>query len=197
MPTILWWILGSIGALLLLLVLWLGYRAIKFRRLQPVVFEYLSLQNVDQALQYVEDHPRLLTSGTEEFITFLLDRAWARGDAEMFVLGTIRLSLLAGCREYGLENARRMTGDNVQALLDASSSSSWQRALKILGQLTVDKEATIPPDEADEELVEAMGHIMELLRPLAADEETIATQDAIMRTLRELLRQQVDQNTSR
>lgn len=197
MPTILWWVLGSIGALLLLLVLGLGYRAIKFRRLQPVVFEYLSLQDVEEALRYIEDHPRLLTSGAEEFITSLLDRAWVRGDAELFVSGTIRLSLLAGCREYGVKAARRMVGGNVQALLDASSSPSWQRALKILGQLVVDKEARIPPDEADEELVEAMGHIMDLLRPLAADEETIATQDAIMRTLRELLRQEADRNASR
>jgi hypothetical protein len=99
MPDILWWVCGSIGALLLLLVLWLVYRAQKFRRLQPIIFEYLSLQDVEAALRYIDDHPRLLTSDAEDFITTLLERAWARGDAEMFVSGAIRLSLLAGCRE--------------------------------------------------------------------------------------------------
>lgn len=99
MPEILWWVCGSIGMLLLLPVLWLVYRAQKFRRLQPIIFEYLSLQDMEAALRYIDNHPRLLTSDAEDFTTTLLDRAWARGDAELFVSGTIRLSLLAGCRE--------------------------------------------------------------------------------------------------
>jgi len=192
MPEILWWVCGSIGALLLLLVLWLVYRAQKFRRLQPIIFEYLSFQDVEAALRYIDDHPRLLTSDAEDFIITLLDRAWARGDAEMFVSGAIRLSLLAGCREYGIETARQMAAGALQAWLDASSSPSWQRALKLLGQLLVEKEASIHPEEVDEELVEAMSHIMDLLRPLAADEETIATQDGIIRVLRQILRQKAE-----
>jgi len=57
MLTILWWVLGSIGALFVLLFLWLGYRAFKFRRLQPVIFEYLALQDVEAALRYIKNTP--------------------------------------------------------------------------------------------------------------------------------------------
>ena len=92
MPTILWWILGSIGALFLLPFLWLGYRGLKFRRLQPIIFEYLALQDVEAALRYMENHPRLLTSDAEDFITVLLDRTWARKDIQSFVSGAIHLS---------------------------------------------------------------------------------------------------------
>jgi hypothetical protein len=134
----------------------------------------------------------LLTSHAEDFMTVLLDRAWARGDAQLFVSGAIRLSLLVGCREYGMEAARRMAANSLQVWLDASSSPSWQRALAFLGQLVVDREASIPPEEVDEELVEAMSHIMDLLRPLAADEGTIAIQDEILRSLRQILRQKAD-----
>ena len=63
-----------------------------------------------------------------------------------------------------------MAAGALQAWLDASSSPSWQRALKLLGQLLVEREASIHPEEVDEELVEAMGHIMDLLRPLAVDD---------------------------
>jgi hypothetical protein len=187
--TVLWWILGSIGALLALFVIWLGYQAFKFRRLRPVIFEYLALQDVEAALGYIEDHPRLLTPGTEEFIQGLLGRVWARGDAQLFVSGMIRLSLLVGCRKYGQETARRMAGGRLQAWLDAVDSPSWQRALKFLGQIVVDQEASIPQEEVDEELVEAMSHIMDLLRPLAANEETVAIQDELLRSLRQILQQ--------
>lgn len=186
MLTILWWVLGSIGALVLLLFLWLGYRAFKFRRLQPIIFEYLALQDVEAALRHVDDHPKLLTDDTEAFIRVLLDRAWAGGDAQLFVSGIIHMSLLTGCREYGVEATRRMATGSFQAQLDAASSPSWQRALKFLGKLVVEGEASIPPEEANEELVEAMSHIMDLLRPLAANEKTIALQDEIMRSLRQM-----------
>jgi hypothetical protein len=46
MLTILGWVVGSLGLLVLLFLLWLGYRALKFRRLQPVVFWFLSLQGI-------------------------------------------------------------------------------------------------------------------------------------------------------
>ncbi|MBU0703342.1 MAG: hypothetical protein KKC18_05690, partial [Chloroflexi bacterium] len=68
----------------------------------------------------------------------------------------------------------------------AADSPSWQRALKLLGKLVVEKETSIPPEEANEELVEAMSHIMDLLRPLAANEETVALQEEIMRSLRQM-----------
>ncbi|MBL7064911.1 MAG: hypothetical protein ISS49_12000 [Anaerolineae bacterium] len=194
MLTILWWVLGSIGALILLLFLWLGYRAFKFRRLQPIIFEYLSLQDVETALMYIDDHPRLLTSDAEDFITVLLDRTWARGDARMFVSSAIRLSLLVGCREYGLETARQMAAGSLQTWLDAAYSPSWQRALELLGQLVVEREFSIPEEEVDKDLVEAMSHIMELLRPLAANEEVIATQDEILRSLRQILRQKGEES---
>ena len=187
--TVLWWILGSIGALLALFVVWLGYQAFKFRRLRPVIFEYLALQDVEAALGYIEDHPRLLTPDAEDFIRMLLGRAWARGDAHMFVSDVIRLSLLVGCREYGQETARRMAAGKLQAWLDAIDSPSWQRALKFLGQIAVDHEASIHQEEVDEELVEAMSHVMDLLRPLAANEETVAIQDELLRSLRQILRQ--------
>jgi hypothetical protein len=187
--TVLWWILGSIGALLALLVVWLGYQVFKFRRLRPIIFEYLALEDVEAALGYIEDHPRLLTPDAEGFIQGLLGRAWARGDAQMFVPGAIRLSLLVGCREYGQETARRMAAGRLQAWLDAVDSPSWQRALKFLGQIAVDQEASIPQEEMNEELVEAMSHIMDLLRPLAANEEVVAIQDGILRSLRQILQQ--------
>ncbi|MDY6875653.1 MAG: hypothetical protein SWK90_05570 [Chloroflexota bacterium] len=189
MSTILWWVLASIGALFLLLFLWLGYRALKFRRLRPMIFEYLALQDVEVALRYIKNHPRLLASDTEDFFTVLLDRAWARGDAQMFVSGTIHLSLLVGCRKYGMETARQMAAGSLQVWLDAAGSPSWQRALKLLGLMVVEKTASIPQEEVDEELVEAMSHIMELLRPLAANEETVAIQDGILRSLHQTLQQ--------
>ena len=154
--------------------------------MQPVIFEYLALQDVEATLGYIDDHPQLLTRSAIEFIRVLLDRAWARGDAQLFVSGAIRLSLLAGCREYGIETARQMAAGSLQAWLDAADSPSWQRALKLLGKLVVGKEASIPPEEANEELVEAMSHIMDLLRPLAANEETVALQEEIMRSLRQM-----------
>ena len=192
MPTILWWTLGPIGALLLLLFLWLGYRGLKFRRLQPIIFEYLALQDVEAALRYIENHPRLLTSDAEDFITVLLDRTWTRKDIQLFVSGAIHLSLLAGCRKYGIETARQMAADTLQPWLDAASSPSWQRALKFLRQVVAEKATSIPQEEVDEELVEAMSHIMELLRPLAANEETVAIQDEILHSLRQILRQKKD-----
>jgi hypothetical protein len=191
-PTILSWILGSIGALLLALFLWFGYRAFKFRRLQPLLFEYLALQDAEAALRYIDDHLWLLTSEADDFITVLLERAWARGDARTFVSGAIRLSLLVGCREYGAETARQMAAGSLQTWLDAADSPGWRRALEFLGQMVTDKTASIPQEEVDEELVEAMSHIMELLRPLAANQETIATQDEILRSLRQILRQKTE-----
>jgi hypothetical protein len=79
--------------------------------------------------------------------------------------------------------------DKDQVWLDAADSPSWQRALEFLGQMVVDKTASIHQEDVDEELVEAMSHTMELLRPLAANQDTIAIQDEILRSLRQMLRQ--------
>jgi hypothetical protein len=192
MPTILWLVLGSIGALILLLCLWLGYRALKFRRLQPIIFDFLALRDVEVALRYIDAHPRLLTPAADEFLSVFLDRAWRRGDARTFVNGVLHSSLLTGCRKYGVETARQMATANLQARLDAADSPSWQRALELLGKLVADKEASIPPKEVDEELVEAMERIMDLLRPLAANEEAVAIQDEILGTLYQILRDKAE-----
>jgi hypothetical protein len=192
MPTILWLALGSIGALILLLCLWLGCRALKFRRLRPIVFDFLALRDVEAALVYIDDYPRLLTPAAEEFLSMFLDRVWRRGDARAFVNGVLHSSLLAGCRKYGVETAQQMASASLQAQLDAADSPNWQRALELLGKLVADKEASIPPEEVDEELVEAMERIMDLLRPLAADEEAIVVQDEILRDLRRILRERAE-----
>lgn len=192
MPTILWWVLGSIGALILLFLLWFGYRAFRFRRLQPVIFEYLAIQDVKIALRYIDNHPQLLTADAEEFIRVLLNRAWARGDADLFVFGGMRLALLTGCQKYGVETARQMAANNLQARFDVVSSPGWQRSLAILGKLVTDGNTSIPVGEVDEELMEAMTQIMTLLRPLAADEETIANQDRILDGMRRILQQKAD-----
>jgi len=191
-PAILWWVLGSIGALILLLLLWFGCRAFRFRRLQPIIFEYLALQDVKIALRYIDNHPQLLTADADEFIKVLLDRAWARGDAELFVFGSMRLALLTGCRKYGVETARQMAANNLQARFDAVSSPGWQRALAILSKLVTDGNTSIPVGEVDEELMEAMTQIMTLLRPLAANEETIANQDRILDGMHQILQQKAD-----
>jgi hypothetical protein len=192
MPTILWLVLSSIGALILLLCLWLGYRALEFRRLQPLIFDFLALRDVEAALEYIDDHPRLLTPAAGEFLSVFLDRAWRRGDARTFVSGMLHSSLLAGCRKYGVETARQMASAGLQARLDVANSPSWQRALEFLGKLVADKEASIPSEEVDEELVEAMERIMDLLRPLAANEEALAIQDEILRALHQMLRDKAE-----
>jgi hypothetical protein len=190
MSSMLWWVLGAIGTLILLFLLWFGYRALKFRRLQPIIFEYLALQDVEEALKYIDEHPPLLTPDAEAFIQVLLDRAWTRGDARTFVTGVIRLSLLVGCQEYGIEAARQIAADSFQDRFDAADSPSWQRSLDLLGKLVTEGEADISPEEVDEELVEAMEQIMELLRPLAATEDTVALQEEIVSKLHQILRQE-------
>jgi hypothetical protein len=196
MPIVVWWILGAVGALILSLCLWLGYRAFRLRRLQPIVLEYLALQEVEQAVRYIETHPQLLTRDAEDFIAMLLDRAWARGDVQTFVSGAIRMSFLVGCREYGTQTARQMALGSFQPLLDAADSPSWQRAMELLGHMVVDRTASIDQEDVDEELVEAMSHIMELLRPLAADPDTVAMQDEIVRGLRQVLRHKQESEES-
>ncbi len=187
--TVLWWILGGIGALVLLLLLWAAYRVLRIRRLQPTVFEYLDSRSVRKALSILEDHPELLTPEAESIISVQLDRAWVRGEAHLFVSGVLRLSLLVACREYGLEAASRMAGGRLQAWLDAVDSPSGQRALDLLGRLVVEEEAVISPEEVDAELVDALERILELLRPLAATEETAAQMEEMMRTLHQIWRE--------
>jgi hypothetical protein len=185
------WIIAFIGALLLLLLPWLVRRTIKFRGLWMTASEYLTLQDLETALEYIDDNPLLLTPGAEYLISTLLDRAWAQGDAAQYVAGVLRLSLLAGCRQFGVKAARQMSANSFQAQLDVINDPSGQRALKLLGQLVTNKGMSIPEQEVNEELLEAMSRIMDLLRPLAANEETVGTMDAILDRLHEILQQRV------
>jgi hypothetical protein len=188
--TILWWILGIIGALLLLFLLWRGYQAIMIRRFQSTVSEYLTLQNAEEALEYIEEHPFLLAEATVDYVQARLNRDWASGDVHKFVAGIPRMALLVRCQEYGTYDIRESEVlDEVQAQMTAAASPSWQRAMDVLKELVTKGNTSIPPEEADEELVEAMEQIMELLRPLAADEETRVLQDEIVRIMRQMLEQ--------
>lgn len=188
MLTILWWVLGSIGAAILLLFF---HHVFRQWRLQSLTFEFLAFQDMKAALGYIDKHPQLLTDDAEELIRLWLDRAWARGEANTLVSGAIRLALLGQCREQGVEAVRQTMADKLQPWLVAIRSPSWQRALAILGKLATEGKASGPLEEMDEELVEAMSQIMALLRPLA-DEETIATQDMILDELRGILQQKAE-----
>jgi hypothetical protein len=189
-PTLKWIIIGSFSVLLLLLLSWLVHRVFVFRRLWRAASEYLAFQDVEAALDYVDRNPFLLAPNAEALISVLLDRAWGQGDAAEYVSGAVHLSLLVGCRKLGLTTIRQTATDTFQAHLDMVNSPVGQRALKILGQLATDKEASIPEKDVDQDLLEAMNHIMDLLRPLAANEATIATMDAILDELRRMVQQQ-------
>jgi predicted nucleic acid-binding protein len=188
MLTILWWILGSVGLLILLFLLWLGYRALKFRRLQPVVFWFLSLQDIDAALTYIEQHPQLLSADAESLIRMLLDRAWAKGDTDIFLSGILHLELLAQCRERSVEATRQTMADKMQAQVGAMGSPARERALEIVRGLAAEGKASLPVEELDEELEEALSQIMAMLRPFA-DERTNITMDRILEELRQALQQ--------
>jgi len=193
--TIVWWVLGVVGALLALFLLWLGYQAIRYRRLGVIAVDYLVLQDAGDAVAYIEAHPLLLTDAAEVYIRTLLDQVWEDGDAALFVSGLIHFSLLAGYREYGPEEIDLII-DSFQRQFDALASSSWRWALALLGPLVTEGKAEIPSEQLDEALLEAMEQIMALLTPLAADEETLATQDAIVRSLRQKLAQKAEQVSS-
>jgi len=193
MLTILWWVLGSLGLLILLFLLWLGYRALKFRRLQPVVFWFLSLQDIDAALTYIEQHPQLLSADAESFIRMLLDRAWAKGDIDIFLSGILHLELLAQCREQNIEFVRQTMADKMQAQEVAKRSPARERALEIVRGLVAEGKASLPVEELDEELEEALSQIMAMLRPFA-DERTNITMDRILEELRGALQQKAEGN---
>ena len=189
MPTILWWVLGSIGVGLLLLFC---YHTFRLLRLQSIIVEFLAFQDINVALRHISEHPQLLSDDAEELIRDLLDRALTRrGDAGTFVSGIIHMTLLMGCREQGVETARRTMADSLQAWLDDIRSPAWQRALAILGRIVTAKKPSIPLEEVDEELVEAMSQIMTLLAPLA-DEETVTIQDRLLRELRHVVQQKAE-----
>lgn len=188
--TILWWVLGVVGALLLLLLLWLGYQVIRFRRYESVIFEYLAFQDAEEAGKYIEEHPLLLTDESVNYIQLWLNRAWGRGDVHKFVSYVPHMKLLVSCQKYGTETIRGSEMmDDIQSEMNAAASPSWQRAMDVLKELTTEGDASIPPEEADEELVEAIEQIMELLRPLAVDDETRVLQDEIVRMMRRMLEQ--------
>ena len=163
----------------------MAYRALKLRRLRPIILDFLAIQDIEEALQYIEGHPQLLTSEAEQAARRHLSRAWGRGDAATFVSGMVRVALLVGCRKHGVETARQLSARGFQAQFDAINSTGWQRALKLLGQIISKREFDVHEDEVDAELIEAMDQVTALLRPLVT-EGTGATLDAVLDTLRQI-----------
>ena len=183
--SILWWIVVALGALVLLFILWVGYHALKASRLRPIIFEFLTIQDVEEALQYIEGHPQLLDSEAELVARAHLTHAWNRGDAATFVPGMVRVALLVGCRKHGVETARQVSARGFQAQFDAINSTGWQRALKLLGQAMTERGFHVHEDEVDDELIEAMDQLTAMLHPLVI-EETSAMMDAVVDTLRQI-----------
>ena len=184
-------ILFLVGTVLILSLLRLGYRVLKTRRLRPLILELLEIQDMEEALQYIEGHPQLLGPRVERIARRHLTRAWGRGDAATFVSGIVRVSLLVGCRNHGVETARQVSARGFQAQFEAINSPGWQRALKLLGSMMSSREFNVHEDEVDEELVEAMDQVTALLRPLLS-EGTSATLDAVVDTLRQMQARQRD-----
>jgi hypothetical protein len=189
--TILWWIIGVTGALFLLFLLWRGYQTSGPRRFQSTVSEYLTIQNAEEALEYVEEHPFLLAEATVDYVQARLNRNWASGDVHKFVAGIPLMALLVRCQEYGIDIIRESEMmDEIQAQMSAVASPAWQRAMDVLKMMTIEEgAASVPAEEVDEDLVESMEQIMEWLRPLAVDEETRALQDEVVHILRRMLEQ--------
>jgi hypothetical protein len=195
MPTILWWGLGVIGLLILLYLLHFAYRAIEARRLVSTTFRFLTTPDVATALTYIDRHPKLLEDRVIHYIETLLDRTWAKGDIDLLISGAMHLGLLAQCRRDGVESVRQMADDLGVALLIPKKSPGWYRALEVIGQLATEGKASVPPEELDEELVEAMSQVTSLLEPLA-DEETTAALKGITQGLRQALEQKAKASPS-
>jgi hypothetical protein len=188
MPTILWWVIGVIGVLILLYLLHFAYRAIEARRLVSITFRFLTTPDVATALRYIDRHPKLLEDRVLHYIETLLDRVWADGDIDLLISGAMHLGLLAQCRQDGVESVRQMMDELGVALLIPKKSPGWYRALEVIGQLATEGKASVPPEELDEELVEAMSQVTSLLETLA-DEETTAALKGITQGLRQALKQ--------
>jgi hypothetical protein len=182
------WVFVALGALVLLFALWIGYHLLRIRRLRPIVLEFLAVQAVEQALQYIEGHPRLLDPEAELVARAHLNRAWDRGEVVTFVSGIVRVALLVGCQKHGAETVRELSTGGFQAQFDAINSPAWQRAMELLAQARAEQAFSVPEDEVDEELVEAMDQLTAMLRPLVT-ERTDATMDALMDVLRQILAQ--------
>ena len=188
MPTILWWVIGAVAVLILLYVLRLAYRALELRWLSPIVFGYLSVPDVTTALTYIEWHPKLLDEKVSDYIGMLLQSVWADGDIELFLSGTFHLELLAQCRQHGVESVRQMMDDLRLSQPVLKRPPGWQRAAKVMGQLATEGKVDIPPEELDEELVEAMDQITSMLGALA-DEDAAAALAEINQGLHQALEQ--------
>ncbi len=195
MPTILWWVIGAIGVLILLYLLQFGYRAIEARWLVSTTFRFLTTPDAATALAYIDRHPKLLEDRVIRYIETLLNRVWANGDIELFISGAMHLGLLAQCRQDGVESVRQMMDELGVTLLVPKKSPGWYRALKIIGQLATEGKTSVPPEELDEELVEAMSQVTSLLETLA-DEESAATLKEIAQGLRQALEQKAKASPS-
>lgn len=157
---------------------------------KSVIFEHLAFQDVEDAREYIEEHPLLLTEETVNYIQLWLNRAWGRGEVHKFVSYVPHMKFLVSCQKNGTETIRgSKMMDEIQAQMNAVASPGWQRALDMLEELPADWESAISPEEVDEDLVEAMEQIIELLRPLSVDEETLALQDEIVHMLNQMLEQ--------
>lgn len=185
------WVLSFLGVLFLLLLLWFGYRAFKARRLQPTVFEFLALPDVDASVRYIEQHPELLNTDAERFIEVLLNRVAAAGDIELFLSGVMHLLLMKQCREQGVKAVRQSLSGELQVGQVGAKSPAWNRAVEIVGQLATEGKAHIPMEELDEDLVGSLSAVMTLLRPFA-DEKTSAAMDEIQDGLHQALQQKAE-----
>lgn len=191
MPTILQWVLVSLGVLFLLLLLGLVFRALKLLRLRRVILRFLSLQDAGALLAYIGRHPQLLGGTAYGLARLLVDRTGARGDVEEFIFGVVHLGVLDACREQGVEAVRQTMAGRIQAGLVAMRQPAWKRALEILGNLATTGKADFAAEELNAELVEAMDQVAILLRPLAS-EGTVAVMDEFVQQLRQALQRETE-----
>ena len=188
MPTNLGWLLVPIGIAVSSLFI---YHSFRLLRLHSVAAEFLSLQDMKIALEYTRRHPQLLTCNAEELMRKTLNRAWARGHASVFASGVIHIQLLDEYKEQGIEATHQVGIGELQERLDTLRSPGWQRALKVLGEMAVKREASVPLEEVDKELVDSLDQVIIFLSPFAT-KATLVTGSTILDGLRRILQQKVE-----
>jgi hypothetical protein len=188
MLTSLWWLLVPIGLVVLSLFVQHFFRLL---RLHAIAAEFLSLQDMKMALEYARRHPPLLARDAEELMGETLNRAWARGHASVFVSGVLHTQLLDECRKQSGEAACQAWADMLQGWLDTMRSPGWQRALKVLGEMAVKQEASVPLEEVDQELVDSLDQVITFLSPFAT-QRTLVCGSVILDGLRQILQQKAN-----
>lgn len=188
MPTNLWWLLVPIGIVVLSLFVQHFFRLL---RLHAIAAEFLALQDMKMALEYTRHHPQLLARDAEKLMGEILNRAWARGHASVFVSGVLHMQLLDECRKQNGEAACQVWADRLQGWLDTLRSPGWQRALKVLGEMAVKQEASVPLEEVDQELVDGLDQVITFLSPFAT-KRSLVSGSLILDGLRQILQQKAN-----